>query len=101
MPLYAGEAVVIKASALDPVKGEMITDAAGEVLLYAPPKNPKAVPADRVHDGDPIPMTYEAEIERYVAYVDTTGFAAGKWFYKVTLTGLYDTWEFGSFTLKA
>lgn len=108
MTIYVGETLTIIGAAVNPVTGLVIADATGEVEFYAPPKNPAKVPADRTLDEGPFPVTYSATVVNkdgttgaYVGYVVTTGWAPGKWTYKVTLTGTFDTWEYGSFTLVA
>lgn len=100
MTLYVGEAVTIKATATDPAKKQPITDATAVVDFYAPGKNPKLVVEDRVTDKDQVTMAYDADAAAYLGYVDTTGWEPGKWSVKVTLSGSYDSWEYGSFTLK-
>ncbi len=109
MTIYVGETIDVIAQAVDPLTGASIIDAVGAVLFYAPGKNPSKVPADRTPDFGPISMSYQADIINngssvtgaYVAFQDTTGWVAGKWSYKVTLTSSYDTWEYGTFTLVA
>lgn len=100
MTLYVGEAVTVKAVATDPIRNVPITDATAEVEFYAPPKNPKANPEDRTRDGDTVTLTYDVDAGCYLGYADTTGWEPGKWAFKVTLSGSYDSWEYGSFTLK-
>lgn len=100
MTLYAGEAVTIKASATDPVHNTVIADAVAVVDFYAPGKNPKVNPADRVIDKPQVALTYDAAVKLYLGYADTTGWVDGKWSFKVTLSGSYDSWEYGTFTLR-
>lgn len=106
MTIFVGEAVTIVCAAINPLTATVISDATGQVDFYAPGKTPKTVPADRTPDHGPFPSLFDASVLNkdgslgaYVAYVDTTGWTAGKWSYKVTLTGSYDTWEYGQFAL--
>lgn len=106
MAIYVGEVVTIICAATNPVDGSVISDATGAVEFYAPGKNPVKTPADRVADAGPLPLAFNASVTNkdgstgaYVGYAETAGWAPGKWTFKATLTGSYDTWEFGSFTL--
>lgn len=106
MTIYVGEAITIVGAAYNPVLGAVISDAQGQVEFYAPPKNPAKVPADRTADAGPFNMQFIATVTNkdgtlgaYVGYADTTGWLPGKWSYKVTLSGSFDSWEYGTFTL--
>ncbi len=109
MTIFVGEAVTIKASATDPLRGgTVISDATGEVEFYAVGDDAKNDPTARTSEHGPFPLTFDAAVVNkdgslgaYLAYVDTTGWVEGKRLYKVTLTGSYDTWEYGSLSLKA
>lgn len=112
MTIFVGEAVTIVGSATDPLKAdENITDATAVADFYGPGKDPKGNPEDRTTDKQQVTLTYDAEVVvklgqstvtgAYVGFADTTGWAPGKWTYKVTLSGSYDSWEYGTFTLKA
>ena len=108
MAIYVGETLTISAGTVNFITGAAISDASAFVEFYAPGKNPKTVAADRVKDHGPYTMVYEPLIANrvgdsggYVGYVDTTGWVAGKWAYQVKLTGQYDSWEYGTFTLVA
>lgn len=98
--MYVGEGLTIKAAASDPLREQTIIDAIAACEFYAPGKNAKDVPADRVPDYT-LTLVYNSDLSLYVGYIDTTGWAAGKWQFKVTLSGAYDAWEYGSFHLKA
>lgn len=100
MTTYVGEVQAITVLATDPVTLEAITDLTGQVEFYNPTKNPKLVVADRTPDHT-LSMTYDTVRARYVAFADTTGWAAGKWSYRVSLSGsVFNNWEYGTFTLK-
>ena len=108
MAIYVGEVVTLIAAALNPVNQRVITDATAAAEFYAPGKNPAKVPADRVRDHGPVPLTFDpavvnkdGSVGAYVGYTETVGWTPGKWWFKATLTGSYDTWEYGSFTLSA
>lgn len=108
MAIYVGETVTIVGAAFDPVAQRIINDALATVVFYAPGKNPIRNPEDRVPDFGPVPMDFngvvvnkDGTIGAYVGYIGTAGWAPGKWHYRVTLTGTYESWEFGTFTLKA
>lgn len=101
MALYIGEAVAIRAVATNPFTEEELTGLTGTVETFNPTKDPKNVPGDRTTPHATHAMTYDANAGGYVAYVPTTGYVAGKWSYRVHLTGgAYDNWEYGSFSLK-
>lgn len=108
MAIYVGESVTVIAAAVNPVSGLVISDALGQAEFYAPGKNPAKVPADRTPDQGPVPLTFDPKVTNkdgtsgaYLAYVETGGWAPGKWTFKATLSGSYDTWEYGTFTLVA
>lgn len=103
MPTYVGEGITVVCTAKDPVSGTVISDAVATVEFYAPDKRPARNPADRVADYGPVSMSYDADIDggSYVAYVDTTGWTAGRWTYRVTLSGAYSSWEYGTLRLVA
>lgn len=101
MAIYVGEAITIKASALNPATGLPITDASAVAEFYAPGKDPKNNPADRQTDRPDATLTYDPIQEAYVGFVSTDSWESGKWSYRVRITGpLYDSWEYGAFTLK-
>lgn len=106
MTIYTGEAVTIIVSAVNPVDGSVISDALGTAEFYAPGKKPKSVPSDRVPDADSIGLVFNPDYQNrdgstgaYIGQVDTAGWAPGRWTYKAILSGVYDSWEFGTFTL--
>lgn len=108
MTVYVGEAVTIVGAAFNPVASVVISDAVAQVEFYAPGKNPAKVPADRTADHGPVPMLFvstvinkDGTVGAYVGYADTTGWLPGKWSYRVTLTGSFDSWEYSNFTLVA
>lgn len=101
MAIYAGETVALRAQVVDPFTGLPLQGDTAEVELYAPGKNPARNPADRVVDVGPAQATFEANIG-WVAYVPTDGFAAGRWTYRFRVVGSsFDTWEYGTFQVKA
>lgn len=108
MANYVGEGLTILCAATDPATGAPITADTGEVEFYAPGKNPAAIPADRTPDQGPFSMGYDATVVNrdgsfgaYIGYVDTTGWAAGKWTYRVKLVGAFASWEYATVVLKA
>lgn len=108
MTLYVGEAITVACYAKNPVTGIVISDADATADFWAPGKNPAKVPADRDPVDNTAAMSWNALVQNddgtlgaYIAFVDTTGWDAGKWAYRVTLAGAYDSWEYGSFKLEA
>lgn len=108
MTIFVGEAITVVCAAVDPLTGLVISDATGVVEFFAPPKNPAKVPTDRSVDEGPYSVAFlstvtnkDGTVGAYVAYVSTVGWVGGKWAYRVTLSGSYDTWEYGAFTLVA
>lgn len=107
MALYVGEAVRIKASALDPETKEPLSPAptSARVDLWAPGRDPVRDPALRASpDVGPLAMTWREDTSDFVAFVDTNGatpWEAGKWIYRVTVVGdAFENFEFGNFKLK-
>lgn len=108
MAIFVGEGVTIVCAASDPATQQPITTATASVDFFAPGKNPISVPGDRTPDHGPFDMTYDATVVNkdgtkgaYIASIDTTGWAAGKWSYRVTLSDALDAWEYSTVTLKA
>ena len=106
MTIYVGEGITVLGAAVNPVSGLVISDALAEVEFYAPGKTPQRVVADRIADFGPVAMTFQSTVANkdgtfgaYVGFVDTTGWVAGKWSYRVKLSGSYGSWEFGTFAL--
>lgn len=102
MALYLGEAVRIKAKATDPETGLALDPApiSATVDFWAPGLDKKVDPPT-VAD---VAMTYRSGSEDFILFQSTDGapWVAGKWNYKVTVTGaLYTNWEYANFTLKA
>jgi hypothetical protein len=113
MTIFVGESLTFKVAATSPVDGHSITDAAVTVEFYAPGLNPATTLADRVTTGANLVLTYSSlatgptyEKDRvlgaYVGHRVTTGMAAGKWSYRAHIqSSTYDSWEYGTFVLKA
>lgn len=110
MALYVGEGIAFAVVVTDPLTEEAIIDNSVTVTLdlYSPPKNPSTTPADRTPDDGPHTMSFDADVVNtdgtsgaWVVTVDSTGFDAGKWWYKVNITGAYSAWSYGSFKLVA
>lgn len=120
MALYAGEAVRVRAQVIDPDTEATLVLADGEpaptatIDLWSPGNDP-ARDTDRrsnpTHSGS---MTYRAEKGDFIAYVSTEGdgidesatpgtpWEAGRWFYRVSVTGqAFTNWEYGNFRLSA
>lgn len=101
MVLYVGETVTVKIVATDPVRGgDLITDAVATVELFAVDTDPKGDPSARAVTRT-VNAAYDATAGAYLAYVTTDDLGPGKHPYRAMLTGAYDSWEYGSFTLKA
>lgn len=104
MALYVGEAVRIRASALDPETKEALDPppSSARVDFWAPGKNPSRDPLVRPDpDQGPVSMAYIVEQQAFVTFVLTTGWEPGRWSYRVTVVGdRYENWEFGTFKLK-
>jgi hypothetical protein len=99
--IYVGEAITIKADAVNPSTGQPISDATAVAEFYAPGKDPKNIPEDRTTDKPNVTLTYDFLQNAYVGFVSTENWESGKWSYRVRITGaLYDSWEYGAFTLK-
>ena len=100
---YLGEAVAVRASARHPFTEEVVPDLSGHVDFFAPGKNPQRNPNDRTPDVSNIPVSFDEEIEAYVAYVLTDGspWEPGRWSYRVKLEGdNWKNWEYGNFQLR-
>lgn len=101
MVLYVGETVTIKVAATNPLKANaVITDGVCTVDLYPVGADPKNDVTQRLASNT-VAATYDAEAQAYLAFVNTDGYVAGKYAYRAQLAGAYDSWEYGSFSLKA
>lgn len=103
MQCYAGQKIIIRARATDPVTLHIITDATGTAFMYNPSKDPEHNPDDRVADST-ISMTFDPASRYYLAAVDTTGYAPGDWTCKTLILGGegdYDSWEYFTFEVLA
>lgn len=101
--LYVGETISCLVVATDPSLSDVaIIDASCSVEFFAPPKNPKTNVDDRTSiDHGPVALTYDSTRSGYFGIVDTTGWAAGTWWFRVVLTASRINWAFGSFKIKA
>ncbi len=109
MPLFAGEAVRIRAQAIDPVTKKPLVPAPNraEVAFWSPTQgDPSRNPGIRSTPAvGPVEMTYRSTENDFVAHQSTGGatpWQPGRWFYRVTIFGdSYLNFEFGSFRLNA
>lgn len=102
MVLYVGETVTVKVAATNPLAGGVvISDATCTVELYAVDTDPKGNPDARTVVGTPYAAVWDEGAQAYLAFIPTDGFSPGKHPYRAVLGGAYDSWEFGTFTLKA
>lgn len=109
MAIYVGEGVVLTLVVTDPLLDTPITSGITVTLnFYAPGKNPSTTPADRTADEGPLSMTYDSSVVNadsttgaWKVTADTTGWAAGKWWYQAEVAGAYNAWVYGSFKLVA
>lgn len=103
MDIYAGETITVQVRGTDPVTREIITDAAGTVNFYAPPKNPSVNPGDRTPDHTAV-ATFDPVSRFYLATASTTGWSGGTWWVQGALVGganSYNAFTYYSFPLKA
>ncbi len=99
MSLYSGVTLAVKVSAIDSVTKFAISEPTCTFNFYAPPKNPKMNPSDRTVDHS-FPGLFDEAQQKYVAYVDTTGWAGGVWYYQAELSLVpYTSWEYAHFVL--
>lgn len=102
MATYVGEAVAMFSQVVNPLTKEPITNLTAVVEFYAPSKDPKNVPGDRVADYGPFPMTYDADAGGYVGFVSTVGWTAGRWTARVRASNTeWDNWEYATVVVKA
>src|SRR3954470_6890141 len=101
MAVYVGEELRVAITATDPVTEQPIIDADAEIEFFTPGKKPKTNPADRTVDQGPYPLTFDASLGAYVGSVSTNDWLPGRWSYRAVLTGTYESWEYGSVSIKA
>jgi hypothetical protein len=85
MAYNAGQTMVVTAGAVDQVTKLPISAPACNINFYAPPKNPKFFPSDRVVDYT-VQAVFDNVQHLYVAYVDTSGWLGGLWWYQSVLS---------------
>lgn len=107
MALYVGEAVRIRASALDPETDQPLDPPplSARVDFWRPGRNPARDASLRgTPDVGPISMSYRESDRDFVAFVSTGGlepWEPGRWSYRVTVVGdAYENFEFGMFKLN-
>lgn len=106
MALYVGEAVRIRALAVDPETDQPLDPPPLQAFVefWGPGRNP--VRDESVRDSPDIDdqlMTYRAETNDFILFQLTEGdpWEPGKWTYRVTIVGsTYRNWEYGTFSLK-
>src|SRR3954465_102213 len=103
MALYSGDTVAVKVDMQDPFTLEILTGYTVTLDLYSPGRNPKTdLTVRNTPDASGLPAPYDTVRGAYIGYVDTTGFIAGTWSYRVVATGpVYHDTEFGTFRLSA
>lgn len=88
-------------SATDMVSKFPISVPTCTINFFAPPKNPKLNPTDRVVDYS-FQAVFDPSQKLYVAQIDTTGWVGGTWYYQGVLTvAPYTAWEYSTFSLIA
>lgn len=100
MTLYVGDALRIVVSATDPETSLPLDPAptGAEVDFWAPGVNRKT---DAPTTPD-VAMTWRPATSDFVLFQDTTGFAPGKWTFRVTVTGsTYSNFEYSTFRLSS
>jgi hypothetical protein len=100
--LRVGKSLSVTASAFDPVTKYPITGGTCTVDFFAPPKDPDDNPSDRTVDHT-VTGTFDSGQNAYIATISTTGWPAGKWFYRTTITDSNGNVDFvyDTFILKA
>jgi hypothetical protein len=101
--LYVGMTIDLKARGTDGFTHDIITDAACVINLFAPPKNPKLNPGDRVSPDFSVPATYDPVSRYYLATASSTGWTPGTWWMQAVLSGganNYYAFDFFSFPLN-
>lgn len=98
---YSGETLTVTVSAFDKVTKFPVSAPMCTVNFYAPPKNPELNVADRVVDFS-FQAVYDANQRLYVAYVDTSGWAGGTWYYQGILNlNTFKAWEYSTVSILA
>lgn len=99
MSYYSGMTFAVTAGAFDAVTKLPVSEPTCTVNFYAPPKNPRLNPTDRVADYS-FAGVYDPNQKAYVAVVTTTGWVGGNWYYQAVFDNSPNTaWEYAQFTL--
>jgi hypothetical protein len=99
MSIYTGMTIAVTVGAFDQVTKFPVSTPACTVNFYAPPKNPRLNPTDRVADYTTT-GTFDPNQNVYVATINTTGWVGGTWYYQGLLDdGVNQSWEYGTFNL--
>lgn len=99
---YVGQSLNANIAAFDRATKLAITGGTCTVDFFAPPKDPEDNPADRVVDHT-YTATFDTGLNAYTLNFPTTGWTAGVWTARVTLTDASSNVDFiyETFTLKA
>lgn len=101
MAVYVGEGVTVRGELTDPDTEQPISAGVGMVEVFAVGKNPARNPADREVEYGPFAATYDEDAQRWIAYLDTGGWAPGERYVRMTVTDSYPTWEYTKIKLLA
>lgn len=99
MTLYVGDALRIVVSATDPETSLPLSPAptGAQVDFWAPGVDRKKSAPTRTA----VAMAYRTATKDFALFQDTTGFAPGKWTFRVTVTGTtYSNFEYSTFKLN-
>lgn len=100
MTLYVGDALRIVVSATDPETTLPLSPppSSAHVDYWAPGVDRKTTAATTSN----VAMTYRPATSDFVLFQDTSGFAPGKWTFRVTVIGsTYSNFEYSTFRLSS
>lgn len=102
MECFAGDTIVVRARAADPVTRKLLDDGTCTANLFNPALDPEDVPGDRAHPDHTASQTWDSVSRYYLATVSTAGYAAGIWTVQVVFaSSAYASETFFQFTVKA
>ncbi len=97
--MYAGDDLVIKVTAFNPLTGAVPAGSTVTVNAYSPAKDPRTSADDRADPDHTITLEYEDTLLAYYGVLPTTGWESGDWTLQTAISGELDGHEYRTVTL--
>lgn len=102
MECFAGDTIVVRSRAANPVTLQLLTDGTSTASLFNPSLDPENVPGDRAHPDHTAALSWDDVSRYYLATVSTTGYAPGIWTVQIQFSdSQFASETFFQFTVKS